>query len=59
LNFIQTGTLERCSLLIVSDLQTIDKRQVQLLKQLLGRDTISKEIKYDPSIGVVAPYCFE
>ena len=57
LNQFSGGSLENCQLLIISDLQQMNLKMLQFIKQILGRDTISKQIKYDPEHGTISTYC--
>jgi phage/plasmid-associated DNA primase len=51
------GQLEACDLLILSDVQTISKEVVGLLKAIVGRDTITLQKKYEQDIKCISPYC--
>lgn len=51
------GSLDSCELLIISDLQYINVKQLQFIKQVLGRDTMAKQVKYDPEFSTISPYC--
>lgn len=44
-------------LLIISDLTEIESQHVQILKRVLGRDTISSESKHLNGIEPIEPYC--
>jgi len=44
-------------LLIVSDLTQITNKQIEVLKRVLGRDTLSVQKKYESEFGVISPYC--
>ena len=52
-----SGQLENCHLLILSDVQSISKDVVGLLKALVGRDSIALQQKYVQDIHVINPCC--
>lgn len=45
------GQLEKCQLFIVSDVIQLTKKQIDVLKRILGRDNISYKIKYSSEFG--------
>lgn len=51
------GQLENCDLLILSDVQSISKDVVGLLKALLGRDPITLQEKFKQEITFINPNC--
>lgn len=51
------GQLENCQLLIISDLIHLNSKQLEVLKRVLGRDTITSERKYHQEFGVISPNC--
>lgn len=56
-NQFSVGQLANCEVLIVSDLTRITEKQVEVLKRVLGRDTLTHERKFESEFGVIAPYC--
>lgn len=51
------GQLENCQLLIISDLIHLNSKQLEVLKRVLGRDTITSERKYHQEFGIISPNC--
>lgn len=51
------GQLENCDLLILSDVQSISKDVVGLLKAFLGRDPITLQEKFKQEITFINPNC--
>jgi len=56
-NQFTANQLVNKKLLIVSDLVYLGKQHVDVIKRILGRDTITMEKKFDPTIGVIEPSC--
>lgn len=56
-NQFYVGQLAECQVLVVSDLTQITPKQIEVLKRVLGRDTLTHEKKYESEFGVIAPYC--
>jgi hypothetical protein len=56
-NQFSIGQLDGCQILIVSDLTQITQKQVEVLKRVLGRDTLTHERKYESEFGVISPTC--
>jgi len=58
-NTFSVGQLADCRLLIVivSDLTQITNKQVEVLKRVLGRDTLTHETKYLSEFGIISPSC--
>ncbi len=56
-NQFSIGQLENCEVLVVSDLTQINSKQIEVLKRILGRDTLTHEKKYESEFGVISPYC--
>jgi hypothetical protein len=55
INQFTAGQLEHCDLLILSDVQHMTKDLVGLFKALVGRDSITKERKYESEITLINP----
>ena len=56
-NQFTSNQLAKCRLLIVSDLTEITPKQKDVLKRVLGRDSLTQEQKYESDIGMMEPYC--
>lgn len=56
-NQFTPNQLEHTRLLIVSDLVELTAKQVEVLKRILGRDTFTKEEKYQSEYGVISSFC--